>query len=108
VASEVVVEFFDSHRKLAARITVPERTMFWSDGRFEPGDAYAAHRDVFGRVEKASKRFQDPDAGDLELMALERAWQELNERFEIRERGDSRAITDVGLHLAGDQASIRY
>jgi hypothetical protein len=106
--SEVIVEFFDSHGKLVARVSLRERTMFWSDGRFEPGEAFGAHQDVFRRVEDASKRFQAADSGELELQALERAWRELNERFEIRERGDGRSLPDVGLHLDGDRASIRY
>ena len=41
-------------------------------------------------------------------MALEGAWRELNERFEIRQTGESGALHDVGLHLDGDRASVRY
>jgi hypothetical protein len=106
--SEVIVEFFDSRGNVVARVSLSERTMFWSNGRFERGETFAAHRGVFRRVEDASKRFQAADSGEHELLALERAWQELNERFEIRERGDSRSLADVGLHLDGDRASIRY
>ena len=82
--------------------------MFWSDGRFERLEAFDAHRGVFRDLEDASKRFQAADSGEPELLALERAWQKLNERFEIRERGESRSLVDVGLHLDGDRASIRY
>ena len=82
--------------------------MFWSDGRFERCEAFGVHQDVFGRVEEASRRFQSADSGDAELMALEGAWRELNERFEIRQTGESRALHDVGLHLDGDRASVRY
>ena len=104
----IVIEFVDSRGNVAARVALPERTMFWSDGRFEQGECFGAHEDVFRQVEEASRRFQAADAGDAELAALARAWRELNERFEIREFGRSKPLADVGLHLDGDRASLRY
>jgi hypothetical protein len=107
-AGTVVIEFVDSAGKVAARVSLPEPAMFWSDGRFERGEAFDVHRDIFRHVEEASRRFQAADPGDGELEELERAWRELNERFEIRQRGESRSLEDVGLHLDGERASVRY
>jgi hypothetical protein len=99
-----VIEFVDARGGVAARVAIPEPAMFWSDGRFERGEAFDVHRDLFRRVEEASRRFQ----GGGDLTELERAWRELNERFEIRLHGESEPLTDVGLHLDGERASVRY
>jgi len=104
---DIVIEFSDSDGKVAAWVSLPGRAMFWSDGRFERGEAFGVHEDVFRHVEEASRRFQ-ADAGDAELAELVRAWRELNERFEIRERGRSQPLADVGLHLDGDRATVRW
>jgi|SRR6187200_919928 hypothetical protein len=103
----VTIEFVDSRGNVAATVALPELTMFWSEGRFERGEAFAAHQDVFREVEEASRRFQGAESGDTALAELERAWGELNARFQIRQRGADRVLEDVGLHLDGDRASVR-
>ena len=102
-----IIEFVDKDGRLAALVTVPALTMFWSDGRFERGEAFADHADVFRSVEQASRAFQ-ASGQPAGLIALERAWREMHERFEIRERGASERLTDFGLHLDGCRASVRY
>jgi hypothetical protein len=81
--------------------------MFWSDGRFERGEAFASHADFFARLEEASRAFQRDGSGDAELFELEQLWEQLNAGLEICER-EGIPLTDVGLHLDGDRARVRY
>ena len=106
--AELVIEFRDRSGELAATVTLEERTMFWSEGRFIPGPAFGRHRELFHRVEAASRQFQAVQAGDRGLEALELAWRAINDRFDIRERDAEHALTDVGLHLDGARAALRW
>jgi hypothetical protein len=108
-SSETVLEFFDADGLLAAVVHLPARTMFWSDGRFDPGESFARHAAFFARLEKHSRQFQTAGPGvDTTLELLEDAWQELDERFEIRIRGSDERPTHLGLHLDGNRASARW
>jgi hypothetical protein len=107
-SDQVVVEFRDRSGRLAACVALAELTMFWSDGQFVPDEAYDENRDLFRRLEAASRAFQTATGGERELDTLERAWRELNDRFEIREQGTGRVLEDVGLHLDGERASLRW
>lgn len=104
-----VLEFFDADGQLAAVVRLPARTMFWSDGRFDPGESFAQHAAFFARLEERSRQFQTAGPGaDNALELLEDAWQELDERFEIRIRGSDERPTHLGLHLDGNRASARW
>jgi hypothetical protein len=41
--ADVVVEFVDTRGRVAAGVSLPERVMFWSDGRFERCEAFGVH-----------------------------------------------------------------
>ena len=46
VPAETVIEFRDRSGQLAATVTLEQRTMFWSEGRFLPGPASGRHREL--------------------------------------------------------------
>jgi hypothetical protein len=109
VRNGVVLEFRDvAAGSLVGLVHVAEPAMFWSDARFERGETFASHADLFARLEEASRAFQKDGSGREELLELERIWEQLNERLEIRERDSEDKLTDVGLHLDGEQAQVRY
>jgi hypothetical protein len=107
-SDRIVLELRDSRKRVVARIHLPALEMFWTEGRFERGEAFAAYEEWFRDLEQVSSRFQASDSGEAELMALARLWEDLNERFEIYERGTGTRLRDVGLHLNRDRALVRY
>jgi hypothetical protein len=105
-----VIEFYDTDDRVVAIVSLSQRTMFWSEGRFEPGNGFFAYQDLFRRLERASKCFQ-ASTGHPQTVALEELgvlWTELNGRLRSRERGTTGWLNDVGLHLDGARASIRF
>jgi hypothetical protein len=105
----VTVEFYDRGGELVATVAVRERTeLFWRDGTFAPGPAFAAHAGFFRVLEDASRRFQAAFGEDEArvLGELAQLWADLNHRFRVR-RGDA-WLVDVALLLDGDQARVRY
>ena len=106
---ETVLEFIGTDARLAATVRLPARTMFWSDGHFDPGESFAQHEAFFARLGERSQQFQGAGPGaENALELLEDAWQELDARFEIRIRGSDERPTHLGLHLDGDRASVRW
>jgi hypothetical protein len=102
------VEILAPDGRVAATVTVPARELFWSDGAFAPGPAFAAYADFFAELDGASRRF-DAASGEAEgpaLAALAELWTELN-HLRVRERGQPGWLTDVGLLLHGDRARLR-
>ncbi|MBE2318714.1 hypothetical protein DVA67_022240 [Solirubrobacter sp. CPCC 204708] len=106
----MTVEFCGGEGEVVATVKLDERTMFWSDGVFARGPAYAPHAGFFGDLEAASRRFQaaSGDAEQPALAELAEIWTELNHHFRARERGSSVWLVDVGLLLDGERASVRY
>ena len=104
----IVVEILAPDGRVVATVALPGREMFWSDGTFTPGPAYAAYAAFFRDLEAASQRFQvaSGEAEDAALAALAELWSELN-HLRIRERGEPARLTDVGLLLEGDRARMR-
>src|SRR3954453_18528000 len=104
------LDFLNGNGGLVATVRISDRAMFWSEGRFQHGEAFEDHAEFFARVEDLSRRFQahpGPDSARL-VESLSNAWDELNERFTIRLRGSNEEIDDVGLHLDGPLASVRW
>lgn len=104
----IVVEILAPDGRVVATVTLPRREMFWSDGVFAPGVAYAAYADYFRELEAASKRFEAA-SGEAEgpaLAVLAELWTELN-HLPIRERGALGRLADVGLLLDGERARLR-
>lgn len=103
-----VVDILAPDGRVVASVSLPERVMFWSEGPFERGPAFAAYADFFRDLEHASQRFEaatgDAEAASLAMLA--ELWSELN-HFRIRERGQPGWLTDVGLFLDGDRARLR-
>ena len=108
--NEDFLDFCDRGGRLVATLRVPSRAMFWSEGTFERGVAFADHARFFAGLEDVSRRFQAPGGGDHDdiLRELEDAWDRLNQLFSIRMRDTGVDVENVGLHLDGDFASARW
>lgn len=105
---QVIVDILAPDARVVASVTLAERAMFWNDGTFERGPAFAAYADLFHDLEHASRRFEaaSADAEAASLAMLAELWSELN-HLRIRERGRPGRLTDVGLLLDGDRARLR-
>ena len=104
----VVAEILAPDGRVVASVWLRAREMSWSEGAFTRGPAFAAYADFFGALEQASSRFRAA-SGEAEgpaLAALAELWTELN-HLRVRERGRPGWLTDVGLLLDGDRASLR-
>jgi hypothetical protein len=104
----IAVEILAPDGRVVATVTLPRREMFWSDGTFAPGVAYAAYADYFRDLQTASRRFEAASGEDeaAALAALAELWSELN-HLPIRERGGLGRLADVGLLLDGERARLR-
>jgi hypothetical protein len=80
--------------------------MFWSDWRLERAEGFASHKRFFDRREELSRRFQSGESYEV-LADLVCVWEDMNRRFEFRERGNIEPLEAVGIHLAGDRARLR-
>lgn len=105
-ASEIVIDLVADDGQLVATIFLESREMFWSEGRLQRGERFTSHEAFFDRLEALSRRFQSGQS-DAVLANLVRLWEEMNQRFEFRQRGNAERLDAIGIHLEGDRVRLR-